>query len=100
MWRSESGFGAWGLGFGIWDLLRAISPRDLDVTFVPIGRDAQLPWVAADLAILDEGTSDLRLQVNLHFLAAVRTRDVKLRVHDAAILPACVPGITVTGELR
>jgi hypothetical protein len=36
------------------------------------------PGVAADLAVLDEAASDIRLDVDLHLLAAKRTRDQKL----------------------
>ena len=74
---------AWDLGFGIWDLLRAIRPRDLNVPLLPIGRDAELPWIAADLAVLDERPPDLRLEIDLDLLATVRARDVELRVHKA-----------------
>jgi hypothetical protein len=36
------------------------------------------PWIAADLAILDEAAGDIRLDVDLQLLAAKRTRDQEL----------------------
>jgi len=39
------------------------------------------PWVAAHLAILDEGARDIGLDVDLALLAAVRTRHPELVVH-------------------
>ena len=36
------------------------------------------PWVAADLAVLNEAAVDVRLDVDLQLLAAKRTRDQKL----------------------
>jgi hypothetical protein len=36
------------------------------------------PWIAADLAILNEAAVNVRLNVDLRLLAAKRTRDQKL----------------------
>ena len=63
--------------------LRAIRPRDFDVSLVPIGRDAELPWITADLAVLHERPSDLWLEIDVDLLATVGARDLELRVHDA-----------------
>jgi len=47
------------------------------------------PRIAADLAVLDEAAVDVRLDVNLHLLAAEWTRDQKLVGHSRAILLQC-----------
>jgi hypothetical protein len=44
------------------------------------------PGIAADLAVLDEAAVDVRLDVDLHMLAAKWTRDQKLVGHLRAIL--------------
>jgi hypothetical protein len=41
-------------------------------------RHADAPWIAADLAVLNEGAVDVGLDVDLQLLAAKRTRDQKL----------------------
>jgi hypothetical protein len=88
------------LGFGFWDLLRAIGARDFDVPLVPIGRDAELPWITADLAVLHERPSDLGLEIDVDLLATVGARDLELRVHDAQSYKLACPAITFTRELR
>jgi hypothetical protein len=40
------------------------------------------PWVAADLAVLNEVAVDVRLDVDLQLLAAKRTRDQELVWHS------------------
>jgi len=44
---------------------------------VPTGH-VDAPWIAADLAVLNEGAVDVRLDVDLQLFAAKRTRDPKL----------------------
>jgi hypothetical protein len=39
------------------------------------------PWITADLAVLNEAAVDVRLDVDLHLLAAKRTRDHELVWH-------------------
>ena len=51
-----------------------------DSIVVPTGH-GDAPWVAADLAVLNEAASDVRLDVDLQLLAAERTRDQKLVWH-------------------
>ena len=46
-------------------------------TFVST-RHADTPWIAANLAVLDEAAVDVRLDVDFHLLAAKRTRDQEL----------------------
>ena len=41
-------------------------------------RHADAPWIAADLAVLNEAAADIRLDVDLQLLAAKWTRDRKL----------------------
>jgi hypothetical protein len=45
--------------------------------FVSI-RHADAPWIAADLAVLNEAAVHVRLDVDLRLLAAKRTCDQKL----------------------
>ena len=40
------------------------------------------PWVAANLAVLNEAAVDVRLDVDFHVLAAKRTRDQELVWHS------------------
>jgi hypothetical protein len=44
-------------------------------------RHVDAPWIAADLAVLNEGVVDVGLDVDLHLLAAKRTNDQKLVWH-------------------
>ena len=41
-------------------------------------RHVDAPWVAADLAVLNEAAGDVRLDVDLQQFAAKRTRDQEL----------------------
>ena len=43
--------------------------------------DPHAPWIAAHLAVLDEGAVDIRLEIDLHFFAAVRTGHKDLFAH-------------------
>jgi len=45
--------------------------------FVSTGH-VDAPWIATDLAVLNEAAADVRLDVDLQLLAAKRTRDQKL----------------------
>jgi hypothetical protein len=44
-------------------------------------RHVDAPWIAADLAVLNEAAVDVRLDVDLQLLAAKRTRDQELVRH-------------------
>ena len=61
--------------------VRPVGASDFDVPVLAGAEDADAPWVAADLAVLDERTPDVRLEINLDLLAAIRTRHVELIVH-------------------
>jgi hypothetical protein len=63
---------------GVEGLLRAVGAADLDVAVVAGPAHADTPGVAAHLAILDERAADVRLEVDLDLLAAVRTGDEEL----------------------
>ena len=60
----------------------SVGLRHLDVSLVAICRDTKLPGIAADLAVLDERAPDLGLEIDLDLFAAVRARDVELRIHE------------------
>jgi hypothetical protein len=53
----------------------------MDNPIVVSTRHADAPWIAADLAVLNEAAIDVRLDVDLHLFAAKRTRDQKLVSH-------------------
>ncbi len=67
--------------FKLRDLLRPVRSLDVHPPFTLVVLDVQAPRVAADLAILDQGASNVRLDVDLNLLAAVRTGDQELFVH-------------------
>jgi hypothetical protein len=50
----------------------------MDSTLVASTRDVDAPWIAADLAVLNEAAFHVRLDVNLQLLAAKRTRHQEL----------------------
>lgn len=50
----------------------------MDSSLLVSTRDADAPWIAAGLAVLDEAAVDVRFDVNLQLFAAKRTRDPKL----------------------
>jgi hypothetical protein len=53
----------------------------MDNPIVVSTRHADAPWIAADLAVLDEAAMDVGLDVDLHLLAAKRTGDQELVWH-------------------
>jgi len=53
----------------------------MDRPIVVSAGDADAPWIAADLAVLNEAAMDVRLDVDFHLLAAKRTRDQELVRH-------------------
>jgi hypothetical protein len=50
----------------------------MDGSIVVSARHADVPWIAADLAVLNEAAGDVRLDVDLQLLAAKRTRHQEL----------------------
>ena len=44
-------------------------------------RHLDAPWIAADLAVLNEAAADVRLDVDFQILAAERTRNQELVWH-------------------
>jgi len=56
-------------------LFRSIRARYIDIAIVISTRHADPPRITADLAVLNETAMDVRLDVDLHLLAAKRTRD-------------------------
>ena len=50
----------------------------MDNSIVVPTRHVDAPWIAADLAVLNEAAVDVRLDVNLQLLAAKRTCDPEL----------------------
>jgi hypothetical protein len=50
----------------------------MDSPLVASTRHDDAPWIAADLAVLNETAVDVGLDVDLQLLAAKRTRDQKL----------------------
>src|SRR5688572_4466939 len=65
--------------------LRPVRLADVDPPFVSRPADADAPWVAANLAVLNKRSPDIWLDVDLELLAAVRTRDRKSIVHVSSI---------------
>jgi hypothetical protein len=61
----------------------------MDNPIVASTRHVDAPWIAAHLAVLNEGAVDVRLDVNFHALAAERTRDQELVWHFRVILLQC-----------
>jgi hypothetical protein len=59
-------------------LLRTVGARDLDVAVLAAACHPNPPRIAADFAVLDEAAADVRFEINLDLLAAVRARDEKL----------------------
>jgi hypothetical protein len=53
----------------------------VDNPIVVSTRHANAPWIAADLAVLNEAAMDVRLDVDLHLLTTKRTRDQELVWH-------------------
>jgi hypothetical protein len=63
-------------------LLRAVGAADIDVAVVTGPAHADPPGVAAHFAVLDKRSADVRLEVDLDLLAAIRTGDEEL-VHGS-----------------
>jgi hypothetical protein len=57
---------------------RPICACHMDSPLIASTRHVDAPWIAADLAVLNEAAVNVRLDVDLHLLAAKRTRDQKL----------------------
>jgi hypothetical protein len=53
----------------------------MDNPIVASTRHLDVPWIAANLAVLNEAAVDVRLDVDFQKLAAKRTRDQKLVWH-------------------
>jgi hypothetical protein len=56
-------------------LFRSVGAADVHVAILARPRDVHAPRVTADFAVLDEGAANVRLEVELDLLAAVRTGD-------------------------
>jgi hypothetical protein len=56
-------------------LVSSVRARDLDPSLVAAARDANVPRIAADLAILNEDAGDVRLQIDLDLFTAIGTGD-------------------------
>jgi len=65
--------------------VRSVGSRDLDPPRALVPRNAQQPGVAADLAVLHQAPIDVRFEVNLDRLAAVRASDPKVLFHTPAV---------------
>ena len=61
--------------------VRAVSARHVDPSIVAAARNANVPRIAADLAVLNECASDVRLQIDLDLFTAIRTGDEVRIVH-------------------
>jgi hypothetical protein len=53
----------------------------MDNAIVVSTRHLDAPWIAANLAVLNEAAADIELDVDFQFLAAIRTRDQELVWH-------------------
>jgi hypothetical protein len=53
----------------------------MDNPIVVSARHLDAPWIAANLAVLNEAAGDVRLDVDFRVLAAKRTRDQELVGH-------------------
>jgi hypothetical protein len=53
----------------------------MDNAIVASTRHLDAPWIAADLAVLNEAAVDVTLDVDFQVLAAKRTRDQELVWH-------------------
>jgi len=59
-------------------LFGAIGAADVHVAILARAGDAHAPRIAADFAVLDEAAADVRFEIDLDLLAAVRARDEEL----------------------
>src|SRR5437867_11777009 len=81
-------------GIALSSLFGSVGARDVDVGCLAIGaspRHRHPPRVAADLAVLDETASRIRLDVDLDLLAAVRAYDKEEIVHGTRIVDLYEP---------
>jgi hypothetical protein len=60
-----------------------VASGDFYVSLIARSDNPHAPWIAAHLAVLDQGAVDIRLQIDLHFFAAVRTGHQELFAHRA-----------------
>ena len=58
-----------------------VASSHFDVSLLARPDDPHAPRIAAHLAVLDEGAVDIRLEIDLHFFAAVRTCHIELFAH-------------------
>src|SRR5678816_3803471 len=61
-----------------------VRARHRYIPVVAVSRDPNHPRIAADLAVLDECATDVRLQIDLHFLATIRALDEEMIGHAGA----------------
>jgi hypothetical protein len=88
-----------GSFLGTIGLLRTIGPAHVDVPFTVLilSGYAELPGVAAHLAVLNQCATDVGFEVNLDSFPAIRTGHDKHRVHEVydAARQYSMPTITV-----
>jgi len=60
---------------------RSVCACHIDNPIVVSTRHVDAPWIAANLAVLNEAPANVRLDVDFHVLAAKRTRDHKFICH-------------------
>jgi hypothetical protein len=65
----------------------------MDIAIVVATRHADPPRITADLAVLNETAMDVRFDVDLHLLAAKRTRDQELVWHSRNPMPMNQPDL-------
>ena len=78
---------------------RAVRPRDLHGSMLVSTHHAYSPRVTADFAVLDERAHDIRFDVDVDLLAAVRTRHVKLVGHSRDRLNNAAMVASASGSL-
>jgi hypothetical protein len=61
--------------------LRSVGAGHMDDPIFVVTSHVDAPWIAADLAILNEAAADVRLDVDFHLLAAKWTADHELVRH-------------------
>jgi hypothetical protein len=60
---------------------RTVRTGHIDIAIVISTRHTDAPWIAADLAVLNEAAVDIRLYIDLHLLAAKGARHHELVWH-------------------
>jgi len=68
-------------------LFGSVGAADAHGPLVTLAYHLHAPGIAADLAVLHERTGHIRLEVNLHLFAAVRTAHAETIVHETIINP-------------